>query len=329
MIETPQRNLGMDLVRVTEAAAMSAARWMGRNQKEYGDQAAVDAMRLMLSTLEMDGIIVIGEGEKDQAPMLFNGERIGNGQGPAVDVAVDPVEGTNLLAKGKPNAISVIAVAPRGTMWNPGPAFYMEKIAVGPEARDVVDLDAPVKDNLKNVARALGKDVGDLTVFVLERSRHSHIISEIAAAGARVTLHHDGDVAGALMAALPQTGVDLMINIGGTPEGVIAACALKPLGGQLLGRLSPQKPGEREAVLAAGIDLKHILTLDDLVKSDDVHFAATGITDPGQLLGGVKYESGGARTYSVVIRGLSGTIRYIESIHRWEKLMRISGIDYA
>lgn len=329
MIVTPQRNLGMDLVRVTESAAMSAARWMGRNQKEHGDQAAVDAMRLMLSSLDMDGVIVIGEGEKDKAPMLFNGEQIGNGQGPVVDVAVDPVEGTNLLAKGKPNAISVIAVSPRGTMWNPGPAFYMEKIAVGPEARDVIDLDAPVKDNLKNVARALGKDVEDLTVFVLERERHSHIIAEIAAAGARVTLHHDGDVAGALMAALPQTGVDLMINIGGTPEGVIAACALKPLGGQLLGRLSPQKPGEREAILAAGIDPSRILTLDDLVTSDDVHFAATGITDPGQLLGGVKYESGGARTYSLVIRGMSGTIRYIESIHRWEKLMRISGIDYV
>ncbi|HLA96968.1 MAG TPA: class II fructose-bisphosphatase [Anaerolineales bacterium] len=329
MSEKPERNLGMDLVRVTEAAAMAAARWMGRNQKEEGDQSAVDAMRLMLSTLDMDGVIVIGEGEKDEAPMLYNGERIGNGQGVAVDVAVDPVEGTNLLAKGKPNAISVIAVAPRGTMWNPGPAFYMEKIAVGPEARDVVDLDAPVIDNLKNVARALGKDVSDLTVFVLERPRHAQIIAEIASAGARVTLHQDGDVAGALMAALPYTGVDLMINIGGTPEGVIAACAIKALGGQLLGRLAPQKPGEREAVLAAGIDLNRTLTLDDMVKSDDVHFAATGITAPGQLLGGVVYEAGGARTYSLVIRGLSGTIRFIEGIHRWDKLMRISGIEYA
>ena len=329
MSEKPQRNLGMDLVRVTEAAAMSAARWMGRNRKEEGDQAAVDAMRLMLSTLDMDGVIVIGEGEKDEAPMLYNGERIGNGQGVAVDVAVDPVEGTNLLAKGKPNAISVIAVAPRGTMWNPGPAFYMEKIAVGPEARDVVDLDAPVEFNLKNVARALGKDVSDLTVFVLERPRHAKIIADIAAAGARVTLHQDGDVAGALMAALPYTGVDLMINIGGTPEGVIAACAIKPLGGQLLGRLSPQKPSEREAVLAAGMDLHRILTVDDMVKSDDVHFAATGITAPGQMLGGVVYEPGGARTYSLVIRGLSGTIRFIESVHRWDKLMRISGIEYA
>jgi len=327
--EKPERNLGMDLVRVTEAAAMSAARWMGRNQKEEGDQAAVDAMRLMLSTIDMNGVVVIGEGEKDEAPMLYNGERVGNGQGPDVDVAVDPVEGTNLLAKGKPNAIAVIAVAPKGSMWNPVPAFYMEKIAVGPDARDVIDLDAPVDVNLRNVARALGKDVSDLTVFVLERERHRQIIADISKAGARVTLHQDGDVAGALMAVLPYTGVDLMINIGGTPEGVIAACAIKPLGGQLLGRLAPQRPGEREAILAAGIDLDRILTMDDLVRSDDVHFAATGITPPGQLLNGVQYEAGGARTYSMVIRGLSGTIRFIESIHRWEKLMRISGIDYT
>jgi fructose-1,6-bisphosphatase II len=302
---------------------------MGRGQKEPGDQSAVDAMRVMLGTIDMDGIIVIGEGEKDEAPMLYNGESVGNGRGPAMDVAVDPVEGTNLLAKGKPNAISVIAVAPRGMMWNPGPGFYMEKIAVGPQARDVVDLDAPVADNLHNVARALGKDVGDLTVFVLERPRHNQIIAEIAEAGARVTLHQDGDVAGALMAVMPQVDVDLMINIGGTPEGVIAACAIKAMGGQLLGRLAPQKPGELEAIQAAGLDIRRILTVDDLVTSDDVYFAATGITSPGHLLEGVQYFPGGARTFSMVIRGKSGTIRFIEAHHRWDKLMTISEIDYS
>jgi len=327
MNERPQRNLGMELARVTEAAAMAAGRWMGRGQKEAGDQAAVDAMRLILATVDMNGVIVIGEGEKDEAPMLYNGERVGNGNGPAMDVAVDPVEGTTLLAKGKPNAISVIAVAPRGTLWNPGPGFYMEKIAVGPAARDAVDLDAPVADNLQRVARALGKQVQDLTVFILERPRHERLIAEIAAAGARVALHQDGDVAGALMAVMPDTGIDLMINIGGTPEGVIAACAIKALGGQLLGRLAPQKPGEREKLLAAGMDTERIFTVDDLVRSDDVFFAATGIT-PGLLLNGVRYTGDGARTSSVVIRGRSGTIRYIEAIHRWEKLRQISQIDY-
>lgn len=328
MNEKPGRNLGMELVRVTEAAALAAARWMGRRQKESGDQAAVDGMRLMLDTVDMNGIIVIGEGEKDQAPMLFNGERVGNGNGPATDVAVDPVEGTRLLAHGKPNAIAVIAVAPRGTMWNPGPGFYMEKIVVGQEARDAIDLDAPVSDNLKNVARALGKDVTDLTVFVLERPRHDRLIADIAEAGARVALHQDGDVAGALMAALETSSVDLMINIGGTPEGVISACAIKALGGQLLGRLAPQSAAEQAALQAAGLDTGRILTVDDLVRSNDVFFAATGITS-GRLLRGVRYESGRARTYSLVIRSLSGTIRYLESIHTWEKLMTISAIDYT
>jgi len=328
MSEKPGRNLGMELARVTEAAALAAARWMGRRQKEPGDQAAVDGMRLMLDTVDMDGVIVIGEGEKDQAPMLFNGEQVGNGDGPATDVAVDPVEGTRLLAHGKPNAIAVIAVAPRGTMWNPGPGFYMEKIATGLDAKEAIDLEAPVADNLKNVARALGKDVTDLTVFVLERPRHDRLIAEIAEAGARVALHQDGDVAGALMAALETSSVDLMINIGGTPEGVISACAIKALGGQLLGRLAPQSPAEEEALRAAGLDTRHILSVDDLVRSNDVFFAATGITS-GRLLRGVRYESGRARTYSLVIRGLSGTIRYLESIHRWEKLMNISSIDYT
>ncbi len=327
MNKKPERNLGMELARVTEAAALAAARWMGRGQKESGDGAAVDAMRLMLDTVDMDGIIVIGEGEKDEAPMLYSGEQVGNGEGPAVDVAVDPVEGTSLLAAGKPNAIAVLGTAPRGTMWNPGPGFYMEKIAVGPEAADVIDLDAPVTDNLKNVAKALGKEVQDLTVFVLERARHNELIAEIAAAGARVSLHGDGDVAGSLMAASPTNPIDIMIGTGGTPEGVISACAIKAMGGQILGRLKPQSVTEFEALLEAGLDTKRILTVDDLVTSDDVYFAATGIT-PGQLLNGVRYESGRARTHSMVIRGKSGTIRLIESIHRWDKLMKISQIDY-
>ncbi|MBT3392061.1 MAG: class II fructose-bisphosphatase [Chloroflexi bacterium] len=329
MTEQPERNLGMELVRVTEAAALAAARWMGRGKKEAGDGAAVDAMRLMLDTINMNGVIVIGEGEKDEAPMLYNGERIGNGTGPEMDVAVDPVEGTTLLAQGKPNAIAVIAASPKGSMWNPGPGFYMEKIAVGPDARDAIDLDAPVGDNLRNVAKALGKDVRDLTVFVLERPRHDKIIAEIGEVGARVALHHDGDVAGSLMAACPgMSSIDLMINIGGTPEGVITACALKALGGQILGRLAPQSEEERTAVAEAGLDTKRILTVDDMVNSDDVFFAATGITSPGHLMEGVKYESGRARTYSMVIRGKSGTIRYIESVHNLDKLMLISAIDY-
>ena len=327
MSEKPERNLGMELVRVTEAAALAAARWMGRGQKESGDGAAVDAMRLMLDTVDMDGIVVIGEGEKDEAPMLYNSERVGNGQGPPMDIAVDPVEGTTLLAKGMPNAIAVIAAAPRGSMWNPGPGFYMEKIAVGPEAADVIDLDAPVADNLAKVAKALGKDIDDLTVFVLERERHQKLIAEIARAGARVSLHRDGDVAGALMAASPVAPIDIMINTGGTPEGVIAACAVRAMGGQILGRLKPQSVEELEALLEAGLDSKRILTVNDLVTSDDVHFAATGIT-PGQLLNGVRYESGRARTHSLVIRGQSGTIRFIEALHRWDKLMKISQIDY-
>ncbi len=327
IIRKPERNLGMELVRVTEAAAMNAARWMGRRQKEAGDQAAVDAMRVMLKTVDMDGVIVIGEGEKDEAPMLYNGERVGNGDGPAVDVAVDPVEGTTLLAKGQPNAIAVIGVAPRGSMWNPGPGFYMKKIAVGPEAADVIDLDAPVAVNLQKVAKAKGKAIDDLTVFVLERPRHNNLIAQIAASGARVAVYGDGDVAGGLMAALPDTSIDVMMNIGGTPEGVITACAIKAVGGQLLGKLSPQSQAEEKALKAAGLDLKRILTVDDLVSSDDVYFVATGITT-GRLMRGVRYQGNSARTYSMVIRGKSGTIRYIEAIHRWDKLRRISNIDY-
>ncbi|RME57433.1 MAG: class II fructose-bisphosphatase [Caldilineae bacterium] len=328
MPERPQRNLALEFVRATEAAALAAARWMGRGDKNAGDGAAVDAMRLLLNTVDMDGVVVIGEGEKDEAPMLFNGEHLGTGDPPRLDIAVDPVEGTNLLAKGRPDAISVVAAAPRGAMFDPGPAFYMYKIAVGPEAASVVDLEAPVQDNLHAVARSLGKEVAELTVVVLERPRHDELIREIRAAGARIKLITDGDVSAALQAAMPDTGVDMLIGIGGTPEGVVTACALKCLGGAIQGRLAPQKPEEIERVQKAGLDVKRILTTDDLVRSDDVLFAATGITD-GVLLQGVRYLAGGAVTESLVMRGRSGTQRRIQAIHRFEKLMNISAIPYT
>lgn len=324
----PQRNLALELARATEAAALAAARWMGRGDRDAGDRAAVDAMRLLLNTIEMDGIVVIGEGEKDEAPMLYNGERVGTGNPPAVDIAVDPVEGTRLLAMGRPDSISVVALAPRGTMYNPGPAFYMNKIAVGREAADVVDLDAPVADNLTAIAHATGKDITELTVVVLDRPRHNQLVADIRAAGARIKLIPDGDVAAALQAALPDTGVDVLMGIGGTPEGVITACALKCIGGVIQGRLAPQKPEEIERVKVAGLDLHRILTTDDLVRSDDVFFAATGLTD-GAFLRGVRYVPGGAVTDSVVMRGRSGTVRRIEATHRFEKLMRISAVSYV
>ncbi len=328
--EIPSRNLALDLVRVTEAAAMAAGRWMGRGQKEAGDQAAVEAMRLMLSMVEMDGIVVIGEGAKDEAPMLYNGERVGNGQGPVVDVAVDPVEGTALLAYGRPDSISVVAVAPRGTLWSPGPAFYMNKLVVGPEARAVIHPDllkAPVAEILSVIASALKKSLRDLTVFVLDKPRHQTLIAQIRQSGARVLLRTDGDVAGALMAATPNSGVDVLMGIGGTPEGVIAACAVRTLGGAMLAQLAPQKPGEREAVEQAGLSLDRILTEADLVQSEDVFFAATGITD-GVLLPGVRYTSQGAVTVSMVMRGKTGTIRKIYAEHRLEKLRQISPVEY-
>ncbi len=324
----PDRNLALELVRVTEAAALAAGRWMGRGQKEAGDAAAVRAMRLFLSTVRMDGVVVIGEGEKDEAPMLFNGERVGSGCGPAVDVAVDPVEGTSLLAHGRPDAIAVIAAAPRGTMWSPGPAFYMDKLVVGRDAREAVSpasLDAPVSATLAAVAAAKGRPVETLTVFVLDKPRHVELVAALRAAGARVLLRTDGDVAGALLAATPGSGVDLLMGIGGTPEGVIAACAVRALGGAMLGRLAPQKPGEREAVRAAGLDLDRVLTERDLVQSDDVAFAATGITD-GMLLQGVRYTAEGATTDSLVIRGRSGTRRLIRAEHRAEKLARLAPV---
>ena len=330
MSEAPNRNLALELVRVTESAALAAGRWMGRGQKEAGDGAAVEAMRLILSTVDMDGVIVIGEGAKDEAPMLYDGEKVGNGMGPSVDVAVDPVEGTSLLAHGRPDAITVISVAPRGTMWSPGPAFYMNKMVVGRAARAALHpslLSAPVSRTLSAVGEALNKRVHDMTVFILDKPRHQQLIAEIRAAGARVLLRTDGDVAGALMALTPNSGVDLLMGIGGTPEGVIAACAVRALGGAMLGQLAPQKDIERKAAIASGLDLETVLTESDLVQSDDVFFAATGITD-GVLMPGVHYTSDGAATVSLVMRGMTGTVRTIHAEHRWDKLMEISQIQY-
>ncbi len=327
-MEAPEKNLALDLVRVTEAAALSSARWLGKGDNNAGDGAAVDAMRLCFNSLDIQGRVVIGEGEKDEAPMLFNGEVLGTGEGPAIDIAVDPVEGTKLLANGRPNAISVVGVAPKGTMYNPGPSFYMQKLVVPPAARDVVDLDAPVADNLKNTAKALGKDVSDLVVFILDKPRHEKLIKQIREAGARIQLHRDGDVAGALMAVDPRSEVDVMMGTGGTPEGVIAACAIKGIGGQMLARLDPQNYVEKEAIREAGIDIRDILTVDTLVRSDEVFFAATGISG-GTFLRGVQYLGHGAITHSLVIRGKTGTIRYIESHHSWDRLMKVSALKYV
>ncbi|MBI5351069.1 MAG: class II fructose-bisphosphatase [Chloroflexi bacterium] len=330
MNETPNRNLALDLVRVTEAAALAASHWMGRGQKEAGDGAAVEAMRLILCTVEMDGVVVIGEGAKDEAPMLFDGEKIGNGRGPAVDVAVDPIEGTALLAYGRPDAISVVGIAPRGTMWSPGPAYYMNKLVVGREARSALHaglLAAPVSETLSAIAAALAKPLGDLTIFVLDKPRHQKLIADIREAGARVLLRTDGDVAGALMAAMPNSGVDVLMGIGGTPEGVIAACAVRALGGAMLGQLAPQKEDERKAIESAGLDLDEVLTENELVRSDDVFFAATGITD-GVLMPGVHYSGEGASTVSIVMRGKTGTIRKIYAEHRLDKLRSISAVAY-
>jgi len=329
MSERPQRNLALELVRVTEAAALAAARYMGLGDRDAADQAAVNAMRLVLQTIEMDGVVVIGEGEKDQAPMLYNGESIGNGRPPAVDVAVDPVEGTRLLALGRPNAISVVALAERWSMWNPGPSFYVDKIVVGRAARDAIDLRLSPTENLHRIAAALECQVRDLTVFVLDKPRHEHLIQEIRAAGARITLHTDGDVAGAILAATPGTGVDVLMGIGGSPEAVIAAAAVKALGGAMQIRRAPQSVEERTRVAAAvGPVMDEILTENDLIHSEDVFFAATGITD-GSLLRGVHYGRDGVSTESVVMRARSGTVRYIRAIHQLDKLMRFSQIDYT
>jgi fructose-1,6-bisphosphatase II len=325
--EVPDRNLGMELVRVTEAAAMAGARWMGRGDKEQADGAAVDAMRAVLNGVSMDGIVVIGEGEKDEAPMLYNGEAIGDGNPPLVDIAVDPIDGTTLTSLGRPNAIAVIALSERGTMFNPGPCVYMEKIATGPDAADAIDLTASIKANLKWVAKALRKDVADVTAVILDRDRHSHIIKECREAGARIRLIPDGDVAGAISTAWPESGADILFGVGGTPEGVIAACALKCLGGAIQGRLYPRDDDERQKAIDMGYDLDKVLTLDDLVSGEDVFFSATGITD-GELLRGVRFRGDGANTQSLVMRSKSGTIRKIDATHRWKKLMRYSSINF-
>lgn len=323
----PTRNLAMELVRVTEAGALGAGRYMGRGNKEEADAAAVDAMRLILKTVEMDGIIVTGEGEKDEAPMLYNGERVGNGSYPDVDVAVDPIDGTRPLAYGLLNAIATVAVAPRGTMFDPGPFVYMHKIAVGPAAKGSIDIEAPVIDNLKAVAKARGKKISDLTAVVLDRPRHEELIAEIRGAGARLRQIPDGDVAAALMTCLPDTGIDILMGIGGTPEGVLATCALHAMGGEIQGKLYARD--ERELALGreVGYDFEKVLTMNDLVSSEDVFFAATGITD-GELLQGVKYFSNTARTESIVVRGLTGTVRWITATHCWDKLHKISPIKY-
>jgi fructose-1,6-bisphosphatase II len=324
----PTRNLALDLVRVTEAAALSAARQMGRGDKIAADQAAVDAMRLILNSIEMDGVIVIGEGEKDRAPMLFNGERLGNGQPPLLDIAVDPIDGTRPLSMGLWNSIATVALSPRGTMFDPGPALYMYKIAVGPEARDVIDINAPVEDNLRKIAQAKGESVEDLTVVILDRPRHEKLIAEVRErTGARIRLIPDGDVAGALMTAWPTSGIDVLLGIGGSPEGVIAACALRAMGGNIQGKLVAHTPEEAEKCRALGYDFNRVLNIEDLVSSNDVFFAATGITN-GEFLKGVDYFANGATTDSVVVRGLTGTIRRIQSTHRLDKLGRISMIPY-
>jgi fructose-1,6-bisphosphatase II len=327
MSELPDRNLALELVRVTEAAALAAGRFMGRGDKEGSDRAAVDAMRLVLNSVEMDGIVVIGEGEKDEAPMLYNGEVLGTGRAPQVDIAVDPIDGTRLLALGKANSLATVALADRGSMFNPGPIVYMEKIAVGPEAKGSVDIEAPATVNLRSVARAKGKDVRDLTVVVLERPRHEKLIADIRRAGARIRLITDGDVAGSLMTAWPDSGVDILMGTGGTPEGVLSACALKAMGGEIQGRLVARSEDEAAKAKSMGYNLAQVLTIDDLVRSNNVFFAATGITD-GELLHGVKYYGDGARTHSLVMRAKSGTVREVIARHRWDKLMQFSQVKY-
>ncbi|MCW5732928.1 MAG: class II fructose-bisphosphatase [Enhydrobacter sp.] len=317
----------MELVRVTEAAALSAARFMGRDDKAAGDQAAVDGMRLVLNSIEMDGVIVIGEGEKDEAPMLFNGETLGTGDAPHVDIAVDPIDGTRPLAEGRLNSIATVSVAPRGSMFDPGPFVYMNKIAVGPAAKGTIHVEWPVEDNLNAIAKATGKRIQDLVVVMLDRPRHNELKAEVRRCGARIRMIDDGDVAGALMTAWPDAGIDVLLGIGGTPEGVLAACALRAMGGEIQGKLYARNDDELKRGREMGYDFEKILTMDDLVSSEDVFFAATGITD-GELLDGVKYYPKGARTHSLVVRGMTGTVRQVIATHSLEKLEKISPLDY-
>ncbi len=325
--ETPDRNLALELVRVTESAAMAAARWMGRGDKNGADGAAVDAMRHTLGSVPMDGVVVIGEGEKDEAPMLYNGEQIGNGQPPRCDIAVDPIDGTTLTSLGRGNALAVIAVADRGSMFNPGPCVYMDKLAVGPIGVGVVSIDLSPRENLTALAKAKGVNVRDLTAVILDRDRHADLIAEVRSVGARIRLIPDGDVAGAISTAWPDSGADIMFGIGGTPEGVIAAAALKCMGGDLQGRLWPRDAAERAAAVAEGYDLDKALSVDDLVATDNCFFAATGITD-GELLKGVHYDANGATTQSLVMRSRSGTVRLVNAMHRLDKIAGYSSISY-
>ncbi|MFD8258367.1 class II fructose-bisphosphatase [Streptomyces griseoluteus] len=325
--EAPDRNLALELVRVTEAAAMAAGRWVGRGDKNGADGAAVRAMRTLVSTVSMNGVVVIGEGEKDEAPMLFNGEQVGDGTGPEVDIAVDPIDGTTLTAKGMANAIAVLAAAERGAMFDPSAVFYMDKLVTGPEAADFVDIDAPVSVNIRRVAKAKRRTPEDVTVVILDRPRHEGVIKEIRDTGARIKLISDGDVAGSILALREGTGIDLLLGIGGTPEGIISACAVKCLGGTIQGKLWPKDDEERERAIAAGHDLDRVLTTDDLVGGENVFFVATGITD-GELMRGVRYRSETATTDSIVMRSKSGTVRKIESEHRLSKLRAYSAIDF-
>lgn len=328
MNQEPDRNLAMELARVTEAAAMAAGRWMGRGNKEESDRAAVDAMRLVLNTVDMDGVIVVGEGEKDVTPLLYKGEALGTGNPPQVDIAVDPIDGTNILALGRSGALSVVALSERDSMYDPGPIVYMNKIAVGPEAAGSISIDAPVDVNLRSIARAKRKEVDDLTVIILDRPRHEELIQQVRIAGARIRLIGDGDIAGALMTAIPETGIDVLMGIGGSPEAVMSACALRCLGGDMQCKPWFRDEEEKEQVGESGKDLSKMLTIFDLVEGNNVFFAATGITD-GELLHGVRYFGGGAKTHSLVMRSKSGTVRSVEATHRWDKLMRYSQIRFG
>jgi fructose-1,6-bisphosphatase II len=327
--EELDRNLALELVRVTEAAAMAAGRWVGRGDKEGGDRAAVDAMRQLINSLPMRGIVVIGEGEKDNAPMLFNGERVGDWKGgPEVDVAVDPIDGTTLMSKGMPNALAVLALTERGAMFDPSAVFYMEKLAVGPDAAGVIDIEAGITENLRRIAKVKNSSVSDVTVCILDRPRHEQIVQEVRASGARIRFITDGDIAGAISAARERSDVDVLVGIGGTPEGIVAACALKCIGGAIQARLWPRDDAEREKAIAAGHELGRVLQTDDLVQGDNIFFAATGITS-GDLLRGVRYRGDGAYTESIVMRSKSGTIRVIDSFHRLEKLRNYAAVDFS
>jgi len=325
--QKPTRNLALELVRVTEAAALSAGRLMGRGEKEVADKAAVDSMRLVLNSIDMDALIVIGEGEKDEAPMLFNGEKVGTGKPPLVDLAVDPIDGTRPLANGFLNSIATVAIAPRGTMFDPGPFVYMDKIAVGPKAKGLINIEAPLQENLEKIALSENKSLNDLTVIILQRPRHDELIREVREIGARIRLIPDGDVAGALMTCMPESGIDALLGIGGTPEGILAACAIRAMGGELQGKLFIRNEEEKKLGLKMGYSLDKVITMDDMVSSNDVFFAATGITD-GELLGGVRYTGHGAETESLVIRGRTGTVRWSNAKHNFDKLNPISEIEY-